>query len=294
MTSVSAAFAAPWGHKDRERLALDLVAVGFQVSRTPQGNVERYDNASMPSCMDCWVDNIMCDSMTCKSHCWAKFLNPKNAGGDIVGEPKWYEFNKKCLACDEANCGPEFIKCAGANRRSTGIISDIKRPDNQRCTVGLYSKTDPESLPTMTQPSSAFVKKIIKVDPKQFPSDKGQVQLRKVAQDYNCCCHDGHCMWFHSSLGKEATKCPEVDKANGCSRHCAKLFDPDCHSWKPWAVTNAKATDYCTLDRANFWMGSKCEFSGPHAPFTIDQTLPAPVTQQGNRDIFKLINGGMY
>jgi len=292
MTSVSAAFAAPWGHKDPERLAQDLVAVGFAVSRTPQGNVKRYDNASMPSCMDCWVDNIMCDSMTCKSHCWAKFLNPNNAGGDIVGKPKWYQFNKKCLACDEANCGPEFIKCAGANRRSAGIISDIKRPDNQRCMEGLYSKTAPDKLPDMPQPGEDFVKKILKVDPEQFPPENVQVQLRQVAKGYNCCCHDGNCMWFHQTLGEEGTKCPQVDSAHGCVRHCDSLFDPDCHGWKPWS--DSKATHYCTLDRANFWTGLECEFTGPHPPLTIDQTLSQPTTQQGHRDISNLINGGLY
>mmetsp|Transcript_126050 Transcript_126050/g.251650 ORF Transcript_126050/g.251650 Transcript_126050/m.251650 type:complete len:458 (+) Transcript_126050:59-1432(+) len=291
MTSVSAAFAAPWGHKNPERLALDLVAVGFDVSRTPEGDVGRYDNASMPSCMDCWVDNIMCDSMTCTGQCWAKFLNPENSGGDIVGDPKWYEFNKKCLACDEANCGPEFIKCAGANRRSTGIISDIKRPDAQRCKVGLYSHTKPESLPNMQQPSKKFVKKILNVDPHEFPQEQVQVQLRQIAQDYNCCCHGVNCKWFHHSLATQGTKCPQVDDAHMCLRHCQKLFDSDCHQWKPWS--DSKTTDFCTLDKASFWVGEECD-AGPHVPLTVDQTLPKPTSRQGHRDISNLINGGIH
>ena len=34
--------------------------------------------------------------------------------------------------------GAEFIKCAGANRRSTGILSDIQRKSDNVCTVGWY------------------------------------------------------------------------------------------------------------------------------------------------------------
>ncbi len=38
-----------------------------------------------------------------------------------------------CLACDESRCGADFIRCAGANRRSVGIASDIARPAAQIC-----------------------------------------------------------------------------------------------------------------------------------------------------------------
>lgn len=83
-----------------------------------------------PTCMDCWTDNIMCDAVNCKWNfdCIKKFFDPDHSG-TLAG----------CLKCDEENCGPEFIKCAGANRRSTGIVSDIKRPEDQDCKHGFYS-----------------------------------------------------------------------------------------------------------------------------------------------------------
>ncbi|CAF1616566.1 unnamed protein product [Didymodactylos carnosus] len=35
-----------------------------------------------------------------------------------------------CLACDEDYCGKPFIVCSGANRRRSGIMSDIDRPQD--------------------------------------------------------------------------------------------------------------------------------------------------------------------
>jgi hypothetical protein len=43
--------------------------------------------------------------------------NSNNGGGAL----------NACLKCDEKMCGPAFITCAGANRRRSGIISDIER-----------------------------------------------------------------------------------------------------------------------------------------------------------------------
>jgi hypothetical protein len=34
-----------------------------------------------------------------------------------------------CLKCDERRCGPAYIECAGANRRRSGIVSDIGRDE---------------------------------------------------------------------------------------------------------------------------------------------------------------------
>ena len=39
----------------------------------------------------------------------------------------------KCLECDEKRCGPAFIRCAGANRRRSGIQSDIERNYSHVC-----------------------------------------------------------------------------------------------------------------------------------------------------------------
>ena len=66
----------------------------------------------------------------CTSHCLTKFVHPAN--------DKPYE-KDGCLQCDEYSSGPAFIKCAGANRRSSGIISDIDRGPGQVCPVGYCS-----------------------------------------------------------------------------------------------------------------------------------------------------------
>ena len=82
-----------------------------------------------PSCFDVWADNIMCDSTQCNTNpsCIAKFINPNNTGA-FTG----------CLKCDEEHCGAEFIRGAGANRRSAGIRSDIERVGQQICEDGWY------------------------------------------------------------------------------------------------------------------------------------------------------------
>ncbi|CAL1142336.1 unnamed protein product [Cladocopium goreaui] len=83
MTTVAARFAAPWGHRDPKRLRTDLVEANISFSE------KRYDGRTdLPSCMDVWADNIMCDAMSCKSKCWLKFFNAKNAKTDA-----WRNFN---------------------------------------------------------------------------------------------------------------------------------------------------------------------------------------------------------
>lgn len=149
MTKVSARFAAPWGHGNGTRLAFELENVGIGFSRN------RWDGRTdLPSCMDVWVDNIMCDANSCKSKCWSKFFNAKNQKTEIIGRPRFWHFNAQCLKCDELYCGPAFIKGAGANRRSTGIESDIKRPEWQKCTHGLFSDIPEHRLPTDPKPNT--------------------------------------------------------------------------------------------------------------------------------------------
>jgi hypothetical protein len=142
MTKTSTKFAAPWGHKNVTLLEQDLydLAVNFSL---PLGNDDR-----SKSCMRCWSDNIMCDAAQCVSKCWTKFFDPTPT--------------EECLKCDERTCGPEFIKCAGANRRSSGIISDISRPDAQVCTAGYYHGVPDEQLPTLPQPSDDEINDVCK------------------------------------------------------------------------------------------------------------------------------------
>ena len=131
VTACSTEFAKPaflGGHRNLTVLqqCLENATITFSTDRRSWPESTSQDS---PSCMDCWTDNIMCDAVQCKwtPDCILKFLDPKNSG-DFRG----------CLKCDESKCGPEFIRCAGANRRSSGIVSDIDRPSDQICSVGYY------------------------------------------------------------------------------------------------------------------------------------------------------------
>jgi len=81
-----------------------------------------------PACGNCWVDNVMCDYKYCLMTCIRSVFfygESNNKGSDTLND---------CLNCDEVMCGPEFILCAGANRRRAGIITDIDRDeDNEVC-----------------------------------------------------------------------------------------------------------------------------------------------------------------
>ena len=76
-------------------------------------------------CSDCWVENIMCDLRLCIFSClWYGVFSqvdgghgPNNTGNAL----------NPCTLCDEMRCGREFVTCAGANRRRSGILSNIQR-----------------------------------------------------------------------------------------------------------------------------------------------------------------------
>ena len=76
-------------------------------------------------CNDCWVENIMCDFRLCIFSC--AFEAIFESGLQTKG--KVHTLNK-CTNCDEIRCGPQFIKCAGANRRRCSILTDLKRNDS--------------------------------------------------------------------------------------------------------------------------------------------------------------------
>ena len=76
----------------------------------------------------CWVENVMCDLRNCVFTCLLYrmgFGGGKNSGDEL----------SHCLECDEKRCGPAFIRCAGANRRRSGIYSDIERNCSHVCKV---------------------------------------------------------------------------------------------------------------------------------------------------------------
>jgi hypothetical protein len=76
-----------------------------------------------PTCTDCWVDNVMCDLRKCIFTCFWHAVFNKGVHSKAEGS----EALNDCTRCDEVRCGSQFITCAGANRRRTGILSDIER-----------------------------------------------------------------------------------------------------------------------------------------------------------------------
>jgi arylsulfatase A-like enzyme len=131
MTRCAAKFAKPnflGGDRDLDHLRACLVRANITFDNTVRFDDGR-NGGDGPTCMDCWTDNIMCDSTQCNTNpsCIEKFFNPNNTGA-FSG----------CLKCDEDHCGAEFIRCAGANRRSSGILSDISRPGQEVCAKGFY------------------------------------------------------------------------------------------------------------------------------------------------------------
>jgi len=138
MTACSTAFVLsqklPFGKQSLVDLKACLVGRGIGFS--DDGRAWQ-DPRNRPTCMDTWVDNILSDASLCVRFCWAKFLHTANTG-DFARD--------QCLQCDEYTSGPAFIRGAGANRRSTGITSDIDRtqlrgtPWQQKiCKVGFFS-----------------------------------------------------------------------------------------------------------------------------------------------------------
>ena len=79
----------------------------------------------------CWKNNIQCTISHCKFTCLkARLLaTPNNIKNETDGTLKLND----CLECDERLCGPKFLECAGANRRRVGIVSDIKRDEEEQC-----------------------------------------------------------------------------------------------------------------------------------------------------------------
>ncbi|EOD23761.1 hypothetical protein EMIHUDRAFT_424486 [Emiliania huxleyi CCMP1516] len=138
VTRCATAYAKPkWagGHRNVEQLRKCMREAGVGFSEEPAAAWAK--PANKPSCMDCWTDNVACDAVACVSNfdCIRRFFYP--AGTSFSG----------CIKCDEVNCGADFIRCAGANRRSSGVSSDIARPSQQVCPVGYWSVPPPPPPP---------------------------------------------------------------------------------------------------------------------------------------------------
>ena len=78
--------------------------------------------------MNAWTTDIDCAKTHCRGKCWKKFLPWRT-----------YRQEQDCVQCDEDRCGPAFLAEAGANRRSTGLVADIVRPDSAVCPTGMFT-----------------------------------------------------------------------------------------------------------------------------------------------------------
>lgn len=103
------------------RCALNYLFVGRENARACLNRGVGFTQA----CTECWLDNIACTIDHCFETCF-RYRMQSHAANNAEG----HKLNE-CLACDEMHCGTPFIRCAGANRRRSGIASDIDRPGSQ-------------------------------------------------------------------------------------------------------------------------------------------------------------------
>ncbi len=89
--------------------------------------VEEY--MGLPSdCASCWLDNMGCTTTHCFRECVLGEGNPLTTANNREGSKL-----NSCLLCDELHCSPTFLRCAGANRRTAGVVTDITRNANEIC-----------------------------------------------------------------------------------------------------------------------------------------------------------------
>lgn len=110
-------------------------------------------------CNECWVENIMCDLRYCIFTClWHGLFSSASNADSTSDDPQ--ELNR-CTLCDEKRCGPAFVECAGANRRRTGILSDIERDqDTEVCQTVKSEWWNDESLQKQWYDQNPDVKEI--------------------------------------------------------------------------------------------------------------------------------------
>ena len=77
-------------------------------------------------CVDCWILNVECNWKYCLNTCIKHKVRPFRWLPSLYSRSHESTMDP-CLECDERMCGPPFVKCAGANRRRVGLVSDIQR-----------------------------------------------------------------------------------------------------------------------------------------------------------------------
>lgn len=117
-----------------------------------------------PGCAACFWQNIECDRRNCLAPCLAALLASHArrlwalVWGRQTAEPAQESLaSNRCLACDEARCGPAFMACAGANRRRAGIVSDIARDEAELCREAVHYQDNLEAAAAESSGSCSIV-----------------------------------------------------------------------------------------------------------------------------------------
>ena len=96
--------------------------------------IDRYIGFS-PACRDMWAFNMGCTITHCLGPCIAGRATPLHGVHSDGGDGSTDTLNP-CLLCDELHCSPTFMRVGGANRRSGGVETDIRRRDGEVCELG--------------------------------------------------------------------------------------------------------------------------------------------------------------
>ena len=79
---------------------------------------------------ECWVAATQCNLASCAHECLWRWNNPLRTANTANGTTTTLN---ACLHCDEIHCSAYYLQACGANRRTAGVVSDIKRPGGDVC-----------------------------------------------------------------------------------------------------------------------------------------------------------------
>jgi len=84
-----------------------------------------------------FIDNYGCTVSHCYRECVYKWDNPLSSTTNSDGKSHSGKVDgtklSPCMHCDEVYCSPVFVSSAGANRRMSGTVTDVLRPDDEVC-----------------------------------------------------------------------------------------------------------------------------------------------------------------
>ena len=82
------------------------------------------------SCSECWFEATRCNLQSCAGYCLFGWENPLSVSSTTAAGSK--QLNS-CMHCDEIHCSAYYLQSCGANRRTSGVVTDIDRPDEHVC-----------------------------------------------------------------------------------------------------------------------------------------------------------------